>query len=163
MTRVLGLDLGTRRIGVALSDPTGTVATPLLTLPHRTLREDVAHVAALCREHGVGAIVVGWPRNMDGTSGPAARRAEAFARALRRAVSIPVDLWDERLSTAAAERALLEGDVRRERRRDLRDQVAAVLILQAHLDARGRSLAAPAGGHKNEGPGPSEGDVPERG
>ncbi len=150
MSRILGLDLGTRRIGVALSDPTGTVASPLLTLPHHSLRRDVERVAALCREYGVEGIVVGWPRNMDGTFGPAARQAEEFARALRRAVSVPVDLWDERLSTAAAERVLLQGDVRRDRRRDLRDRVAAALILQAHLDARARSLAIPAGGHNDQ-------------
>lgn len=150
MSRILGLDLGTRRIGVALSDPTGMVASPLLTLPHRSLRRDVERVAALCREYGVEGIAVGWPRNMDGTSGPAARQAEEFARALRRAVSVPVDLWDERLSTAAAERVLLQGDVRRDRRRDLRDRVAAALILQAHLDARARSLAISAGGHNDQ-------------
>ncbi len=138
MSRVLGLDLGTRRIGVALSDPTGTVASPLLTLPHRSLARDVERVAALCRAHAVEAVVVGWPRSLSGAPGRAARQAEEFARVLRRAVAVPVELWDERLSTAAAERALLEADVRRERRRAIRDQVAAALILQAHLDARGR-------------------------
>jgi len=163
VSRLLGLDLGTRRIGVALSDPTGTLASPLSTLPHRSLRRDVERIGDLCREHEVSGVVVGWPRNMDGTAGPAAQQAEAFAEALREGVSIPVDLWDERLSTAAAERALLEGDVRRERRRDLRDQVAAALILQAYLDARRRSLAAPPGGHKNEGPGARARGVHERG
>lgn len=136
MSRVLGLDLGTRRIGVALSDPTGTIASPLLTLPHRSLAEDVERVAALCRAHAAQAVVVGWPRRLTGVAGSAARHAEEFARALRRAVAVPVELWDERLSTAAAERALLEADVRRARRRAIRDQVAAALILQAYLDAR---------------------------
>jgi putative Holliday junction resolvase len=115
VSRVLGLDLGTRRIGVALSDPTGLVATPLLVLPHRSLARDAAQIAALCAQHDVGTIVVGWPRELSGTAGPAARQAEVFARALRRVVSVPVELWDERLSTAAAERALLQGylDARR--------------------------------------------------
>ena len=149
MSRVLGIDLGTRRIGVALSDPTGTVASPLVTLPHRSLREDIDQIAELCTAHAVGAVVVGWPRNMDGTSGPAARRAEEFARALRRVITVPVDLWDERLSTIAAERSLVEGNVNRKRRRLIRDRVAAALILQASLDARTRGLPAPSSGHKD--------------
>jgi len=133
MTRILGLDLGTRRIGVALSDPTGTVATPLLTLAHRTLKEDLAEIGGLATAHGVDRIVVGWPRNMDGTSGAAAKHAEAFARALRSAVPVLVELWDERLSTASAERTLVEAGVRRDRRRAVRDRIAAALILQAYL------------------------------
>jgi putative holliday junction resolvase len=136
LTRVLAVDLGSRRIGVALSDPTGTVAGPLDTIPHRERRKDVAAVAALARAHGAERIVLGWPRNMDGTSGPAARHAEAFAEALRRVAGVPVDLWDERLSTVAADRALRDADVKRERRRALRDQIAAALILQSYLDAR---------------------------
>ncbi len=138
MSRVLGLDLGTRRIGVAVSDPTGTIATPLLTIPHQSLRRDLEYVVGLCRAHRITRIVVGWPRNMDGSVGPAARRAEEFADELRRVLRLPVDLWDERLSTVASERALLQGDVRRSRRRDLRDRVAAALILQAYLSARSR-------------------------
>ncbi len=138
MTRVLAVDLGSRRIGVALSDPTGTVAGPLDTIPHRERRQDVAAVAALARAHGAERIVIGWPRNMDGTLGPAARRAEAFAEALRRVAGVPVDLWDERLSTVAADRALRDADVKRERRRALRDQIAAALILQSYLDAGSR-------------------------
>jgi putative Holliday junction resolvase len=147
--RILALDLGTRRIGVALSDPTRTVASPLLTLPHRTLSRDIEQVASLCRTHEASGIIVGWPRNMNGTTGPAARRAEEFARALRRAVPVPVDLWDERLSTAAADRALREGHVRHKKRRAVRDQLAATVILQTYLDARGRSLATPGPGHKD--------------
>lgn len=148
MSRILGLDLGEKRLGVALSDPSGTVASPLATIPHRTQRGDVERIASLCREHEVAAVVVGWPRNMDGTSGLPARRAEVFAQALRRALAVPVELWDERLSTVAADRALLEGNVTRSRRRVLRDRVAAALILQAWLDARTRGLPAPPSGHK---------------
>jgi putative holliday junction resolvase len=149
VSRILGIDLGTRRIGVALSDPTGTVASPLATLPHRSLREDVDRIVALCTAHAAGAVVVGWPRNMDGTFGPAAKRAEQFARALRRAVPVPVELWDERLSTIAAERSLIAGNVNRRRRQLVRDRVAAALILQAALDARTRGLPAPSSGHKD--------------
>jgi putative Holliday junction resolvase len=136
LTRVLAVDLGSRRIGLALSDSTGTVATPFDTIPHRERRRDLEAVAAVARAHGVERIVVGWPRNMDGTLGPAATRAEAFAGALRGIARVPVDLWDERLSTAAAERALREASVRRDRRRAVRDRVAAALILQGYLAAR---------------------------
>ena len=139
MTRVLGVDLGTVRIGIALSDPTGAVAAPLETIIHRERQKDLAAVAALAQTHGAARIVVGWPRNMDGTSGPAARRAEAFAASLRQIVNVPVDLWDERLSTAAAERTLRDASVRRARRRAVRDRVAAALILQAYLSARSRT------------------------
>jgi len=136
VTRVLAIDLGHRRIGLALSDPTGSIAVPLDTLPHRSRRRDLAAIAALAESHGAGRIVVGWPRNMDGTSGPAAHEAEAFAEALSAVVKIPVDLWDERLSTAAAERSLRDAGVKKGRRRDLRDRVAAALILQSYLAAR---------------------------
>ena len=136
MSRILAVDLGTRRIGLALSDPTRSVATPLDTLIHHERRKDLAAVAALATSHDVGRIIVGWPRNMDGTSGPAAKQAEAFAEALRQIVSVPVDLWDERLSTVAAERTLRDAGVRRDRRSLVRDQIAASLILQAYLTAR---------------------------
>lgn len=142
---ILGLDLGERRIGVALSDPTGTVAVPLLTISHTALRRDLAEVAHLAKSRRVERIVVGWPRNMDGTSGPAARKAEAFVRALRRLVDVPVDLWDERLTTAAAERALIDAGARREHRRAVRDRVAAALIVQSYLEARPWERDAPAG------------------
>ncbi len=159
MTRVLALDLGTRRIGAALSDPTGSVAMPLDTILHRERRKDLAAVAALARAHGVERIVVGWPRNMDGTSGPAARRAAAFAEALRQIADVPVDLWDERLSTAAAERTLRDASVRRDRRRAVRDQVAAALILQAYLTDRPWEREARAAGEEQPPargvPGPS--------
>lgn len=145
MSRVLGVDLGSRRIGVAVSDPTGTVATPLATIPHRSLREDAAQVARLGRDHLAERIVVGLPRRLDGTVGTAARRAQAFVRALKQLTEIPVVLWDERLSTVAAERALLEGGVRRARRRDVRDRVAAAIILQGYLEAtRARGPAGKA-------------------
>ena len=146
MTRILAVDLGTRRIGLALSDPTRSVAVPLDTLIHLERRKDLAAVATLARSHDVGRIIVGWPRNMNGTSGPAAKQAEAFAEALRRIVSVPVDLWDERLSTVAAERTLRDAGVRRDRRSLLRDQVAASLILQAYLAARPWDREARAAG-----------------
>lgn len=134
--RVLALDLGTKRIGVALSDPSGIIASPLETIVAAGERRAVEQIVALCRRHGVARAVVGWPRNMDGSRGPAAQRAEAFAERLRRALGIPVVLWDERLSTAAAERALIEAGARRDERRETRDRLAAALFLQAYLDAQ---------------------------
>ena len=139
MSRILGLDLGARRIGVALSDPTGTIALPLLVLVHTDRRRDLAAIAKLAASHDVTRIVVGWPRNMDGTRGPAARRAEAFASALRPLAGVPIDLWDERLTTVEAERTLRETRMRRTRRRAGRDRVAAALILQGYLAARSRA------------------------
>jgi len=136
MSRVLGLDVGTRRIGAALGDPTGTIATPLATISHQSSRHDLDRIAELCAVHGVDRIVVGCPRNMDGTIGPAAQRARAFAQALRKRVRIPVDEWDERLSSVEADRALIHAGVRRLERREVRDRVAAGLILQGYLDAR---------------------------
>ncbi|HXX40129.1 MAG TPA: Holliday junction resolvase RuvX [bacterium] len=136
MTRVLGIDLGTKRIGLALSDPSGIIASPLATLAHRSMREDVERVATLCASHGVTSVVVGWPRNMDGTPGPAARQAETFAGRLRAQTGLPVELWDERLSTVAADRAMIRGGARREDRRLTRDRVAAAMMLQSCLDAR---------------------------
>jgi putative holliday junction resolvase len=148
--RALAVDLGTRRIGVALGDPTGLIAAPLETIPFTGARRAVERIAALCREHEVAVIVVGWPRNMDGSRGPAATEAEAFAERLRAAVDVPVELWDERLSTAAAERTLLEAGVRRDERRRTRDRVAAAVILQGYLDAHrvrdsGRSASNASG------------------
>lgn len=136
MGRILAIDLGTKRIGIALSDPTAMIASPLETITGVGERRAAERIADLCRRHDVGAIVVGWPRNMDGSRGPAARQAEAFAERLRTALPVPVELWDERLSTAAAERTLIEADVRREERRHSRDRVAAAVILQGYLDAR---------------------------
>ncbi len=150
--RILAIDPGTRRIGVALSDPTATIATPLETITAAGERRAAEQVAALCRHHEVARVVVGWPRNMDGSRGPSARHAEALAERLRAAVSVPVELWDERLSTAAAERTLIEADVRRDERRRTRDRVAAAVILQGYLDARRNRLSQIDPGHNEERP-----------
>jgi putative holliday junction resolvase len=153
--RILALDLGTRRIGVALSDPEATIASPLETLPaagaQLSARRSLEQIAALCRRHDVARVVVGWPRNMDGSRGPAAQQAEAFAARLRAALAVPVDLWDERLSTAAAERMLIEAGTRRDKRREVRDRVAASLILQAYLDAHHRRPSSSCPGGEEEG------------
>ena len=139
--RVLGLDVGDRRIGVALSDETGLLASPLSTLQRVGPKKDPQAVAALVREHGVEAIVVGLPYNLDGSVGPQAVKVQAFAETLRRVARVPVRFWDERLTTVEAEEILAEREVSWRRRKGLVDQVAAVLILQGYLDAQPRPVS----------------------
>ncbi len=134
--RTLGLDLGDRRIGVALSDPLGLAAHPLLTLTRVGWTADLGRIRDLARQNEVVRIVVGLPLGMDGTRGGRVRLTEAFMERVRAATGLPVVPWDERLTTVQAERALLEGDVSRARRRRVIDQVAAAILLQAYLDAR---------------------------
>jgi putative holliday junction resolvase len=135
MPRVMAVDPGSRRVGVAVSDPTGTIAQPHSVVAAEPAGTLVERLASLAREQEVGHLVVGLPRRMDGGQGPEARAARALADELRRATGLPVTLVDERLTSVAAERALLAGGASRARRRQLSDQVAAALILQSHLDA----------------------------
>jgi putative holliday junction resolvase len=134
--RYLGLDLGDRRIGVAVSDETGTVASGLSTIARVGRRKDVRAVADLIRLHEVGEVVVGLPRRLDGGLGPQARKVLAFMEDLRPAARVPVVPWDERFTSVVAEQALVEGDVSRRDRKTLVDKVAAILILQNYLDYR---------------------------
>ena len=134
--RAFGLDVGTKTVGVAMSDPLGLTAQALTTLRRTGLRADLAALRRLAETHGVTRAVVGLPLNMDGSEGPSAARSRAFGEALATALELPVDFWDERLTTVAAERALREGEVSARKRRQVVDQVAAALILQGWLDAR---------------------------
>ena len=136
LERCLGLDLGEKRIGVALSDPLGWTAGPLPAVARIGWKKDLASLRSLIETHEVGRIVVGLPIRMDGTVGEMARRTQLFVERLRACVSIPVETWDERLTTVQAERVLLEADVRREKRRKVIDSMAAGLILQGYLDYR---------------------------
>jgi putative Holliday junction resolvase len=132
-----GLDLGTVTLGVAVSDTLMSVATPLETIKRKKFGVDAAALAKICAHREVGGIVVGLPRNMDGTEGPRAQSTRAFARNLERLeafATIPITFWDERLSTVAAERALIEADTSRKRRAEVIDHVAAGYILQGALD-----------------------------
>jgi putative Holliday junction resolvase len=131
--RVLGLDVGERRIGVALSDPSGWLASPLTTVTHRRRDVDLQTIRGMVQEHDVGQVVVGHPLSLDGTTGPQARRVERWAEHLRDRLEVPVVLWDERLSTAEAERLMHETGKRAERSRI--DSLAATVILQSYLDA----------------------------
>ena len=134
VTRYLGLDLGTRRIGVAVSDELGFTAQPLQTLEPKTEDEALAAIRSLLDRYGVREVVVGLPKNMNGTLGPAAEQALAFAKRLEEGGLAKVTMWDERLTSRAAERLLIEADVRRSKRKRAVDQMAAVLILQGFLD-----------------------------
>lgn len=133
----LALDLGSRRIGAAVSDPGGTIAVPLKTLEAgRDGSLPLAAIRELIRSREVQGIVVGLPRRLDGTHGPEARAAEATAERLHAELGLPVELWDERLTSVEAERLLVEAGVRRKRRRGATDRLAATLILQGFLDQR---------------------------
>ncbi|MBI4343776.1 MAG: Holliday junction resolvase RuvX [Candidatus Omnitrophica bacterium] len=133
--RALGVDLGTKRIGIALSDALGLTAQPLAVLPCRGQEADATAVQALVAAHQVSVVVIGLPLALDGRRGPPAQRAEAFARRVQAQVAVPVKLVDERFTTAQGQRALLETGVRRAKRKQVIDQVAAQLILQQYLDA----------------------------
>jgi putative Holliday junction resolvase len=139
-SRVLGFDVGDRRIGVAVSDPLGYTAQPLLTIHRGRLRDDLKSVGRLLRRHGVEEVVVGNPLYMSGDVSPQALKAQAFAEELRAQFGLVVHLWDERLTTTQAHRHLDEaGHGGRQERKGIIDQVAAVLILQSFLDARSSS------------------------
>lgn len=132
--RLIGIDLGTKTLGLALTDVTRTIASPLETLRRVKFKTDAARLLALAAEHAIGGFVLGLPHNLDGSEGPRAQATRAFARNLNQLSSLPVLFWDERLSTAAAQRALLEADASRKRRGELIDKVAATIILQTALD-----------------------------
>ncbi len=136
MKRLLGLDYGTRRIGVALSDPLGISAQPLEVIKRAELKEDVERLRAIVREHGVSKIILGLPLNMDGTPGTLGDEVRGFGQKLRDELSIEVEFFDERLSTLQTERILIEeADMSREKRKVVRDKIAAALVLQAYLDS----------------------------
>ncbi|MGI9385748.1 MAG: Holliday junction resolvase RuvX [Methyloligellaceae bacterium] len=132
--RLLGLDVGTKTIGLALSDVSRTVATPFDTIRRTKFKEDAMILLAHIGEHDIAALVIGLPINLDGSEGPRAQSTRAFARNLADHVDLPLVFWDERLSTAAAERALLEADASRKRRAEVIDKMAAAFILQGALD-----------------------------
>ncbi|KIT15974.1 Holliday junction resolvase RuvX [Jannaschia aquimarina] len=131
---VLGLDLGTKTIGVALSDGLRSVATPQKTIRRTKFTADAAEITKAIASRDVTGLVLGLPLNMDGSDGPRAQSTRAFARNLSHQVEVPITFWDERLSTVAAERALLEADTSRKRRAEVIDSVAASYILQGVLD-----------------------------
>jgi putative holliday junction resolvase len=132
--RLIGIDLGTKTLGLALSDVTRTIASGLTTLARGKFASDARQLLDLVGQLGVGGLVLGLPLNLNGTEGPRAQATRAFARNLMRLTPLPLMLWDERLTTAAAKKALLESDASRKRRAEVIDKVAATLILQSALD-----------------------------
>jgi putative Holliday junction resolvase len=134
--RVLALDVGDRRIGVAVSDELGVTAQGVTTIHRRSWAADLAEIARLVEQWGAESVVVGWPLTLEGTVGPRARIVQDFIKRLERVVRIPITTWDERYSTVTAERVLLDADLSRAKRRQVVDKTAAVVILQHFLDAR---------------------------
>ncbi|MEE8471833.1 MAG: Holliday junction resolvase RuvX [Dehalococcoidia bacterium] len=134
--RSLGLDVGERRIGVALSDPEGIIATPFGMVPVSGdgPESDIARILELVRDHEAGTIVVGLPLSMDGTLGPQARRVQAFVDELSARSPVPVEVWDERLSTVVSQRLMRDAGTKKRRRQERRDAAAAAVILQGFLD-----------------------------
>ncbi len=139
--RILGLDLGTRTIGLALSDVGHTIATPFDTIRRTKLKPDIGQLLGVIADQGVGALVLGLPVNMDDSEGPRCQATRQFATDLLKALDMPLAFWDERLSSYAAEAASLEADVSAKRRAEIIDKVAAAVILQGYLD-----FLSPGGG-----------------
>ena len=135
--RLLGVDLGDKTIGLALSDSRRIIASPLKTLNRTKFRADAERLLALAKRHDVGALVVGLPRNMDGSEGPRAQSTRAFVKNLAPLTTLAIAFWDERLSTAAVTRTLIAADTSRKRRAALVDKMAAAYILQGALDRLG--------------------------
>ena len=133
--RIMGLDVGEKRIGVAISDPLGWTAQGHSVVQRSSLKNDLAKLKELCQQLECELVVVGLPRNMNGTLGPKAEEIQEFVRHLHDVIGVPIEYWDERLTTRSAERVLLEADLSRRKRRKVIDKVAAVHIPQNYLDA----------------------------
>jgi putative Holliday junction resolvase len=132
--RILALDHGTKRIGVAVSDETKTIAQPLEYIPAEPFADFLARLKKLLVEKEVDLVLIGLPRNMDGSYGPAAQKVEAFVAVLRSAITVPIKTWDERLTSAQANRILIQANVRRDKRKGKVDKMAAAILLQSYLD-----------------------------
>lgn len=132
----MALDHGTRRIGVAVSDETKTIATPMEFIPAESMGQVVERLQQLLREKEVELILIGMPRNMDGSYGPATEKVKEFIAALQPHITTPIKTWDERLTSVMANRALLQGNVRRDQRKQKVDKMAAAILLQSYLDSR---------------------------
>lgn len=133
--RILALDHGTKRIGVAVSDLTRTIATPLEFIPAEPFARFLERLKALLREREIELVLVGMPRNMDGSYGPAAQKVREFVAVLKEALTVPIEVWDERLTSVMANRVLIEGGVRRQKRKQKVDGMAAAILLQSYLDS----------------------------
>ena len=140
--RIMALDIGDRTIGVACSDEDLILASPVETIQRRGPKADSLRVKALVVERGVSRVIAGLPLTLGGEQGPQSAKVMEFVEGLRRRLQVPVEMWDERLSTREAERTLIAADMSRARRKEVIDQMAAVLILQTYLDARAHAPSA---------------------
>jgi putative Holliday junction resolvase len=136
--RTMGLDYGERRIGVAISDAFGWTAQASEVIDRKVVKDEFVRIAELVKLHEVDSLIVGLPKNMNGTIGPSGEYCIAFAEQLRQKLDLPVQLWDERLTTVAAERTLIEADVSRSKRKQVIDKMAAAILLQSYLDSRAK-------------------------
>ncbi len=136
--RILALDHGTRRIGVAISDELKMIAQPLEFVPAEPFADFLMRLKELLRDKEVELVLVGMPRNMDGSYGPAALKVQDFVAALKNAVTVPIQTWDERLTSVQANRFLIQGNVRRDQRKQKVDKMAAAILLQSYLDSIAR-------------------------
>ncbi|GAB6099148.1 Holliday junction resolvase RuvX [Halanaerocella petrolearia] len=134
--RIMGLDVGDKRTGVAMSDPLGWTAQGKTVIEDETLKEELDYIISLVEEYNVDEVVVGLPKNMNGSLGPRAQKVLSYVDKLKGRLSIPVITWDERLSTAAAEKTLIDADMSRQKRKKVIDKMAAVVILQNYLDSQ---------------------------
>lgn len=139
--RILAIDHGTKRMGIAVSDELQMIAQPVEFIPAEPFAEFFARLKELLHEKEVELIVVGMPRNMDGSYGPAALKVQDFVATLRNALTVPIRTWDERLTSVQANRFLLEGNVRREKRKEKVDKMAAAILLQSYLDGQSNEVA----------------------
>ncbi|MBS0152030.1 MAG: Holliday junction resolvase RuvX [Nitrospira sp.] len=141
-TRILALDYGTKRIGVALSDELGWTAQPLETIERRTLDRDLAHIQQLVHAHDVREVVIGLPLRLNGEEGPAVQAVHVFVDQLGEVLSVPIVMWDERMTTRSAEELLIAADVSRKKRKGVVDRVAAAILLQGYLEAKTASASS---------------------
>lgn len=134
--RILALDVGNKRIGVALSDELNILAQPLYTIHRKGLERDIQEIVNIIKEKNVGTVIVGLPKNMDGTVGFQGEKTQKFAEILTQNIEIPLIMWDERLTTVSARRIMIENDVKQKDKKNLVDTVAAVVILENYLNSR---------------------------
>lgn len=132
--RILGLDIGSKTIGVAMSDPLGWTAQGITTIKRTKKEKDLEEIKRICNEYSVETIVIGLPKNMNGTIGESGERILEFSDEIKEATNIKIEMWDERLTTVAAHRAMLEADLSRQKRKKIVDKIAATYILQGYLD-----------------------------
>ena len=132
--RILGLDVGSKTIGVALSDPFGWTAQGITTIKRTKKEEDILEIQKLCKEYNVEEIVIGLPKNMNGSIGDSGNKVIEFSELIKETLNIKVELWDERLTTVAAHKSMIEADLSRQKRKKIVDKIAAIYILQGYLD-----------------------------